>query len=117
MSVISVEAQRLAFSCPLREDSIDKSVMVPKCQRSRRASEAQRISWNAMLDGDLAVTFLILSLFVRDVSADSGLIFCHSMIDFVYEFRNLFVFFVYSCCIKAMKELLSKVKKQLIRKL
>jgi hypothetical protein len=68
-----------------------------------------------MSGGNLAVVFLILSLSMRDVSVGSHLLFCYSLIDFIYESCYLFVFFVYSCCIKAMKELLSKVKKQLIR--
>jgi hypothetical protein len=44
-------AQRSVFSRPLREYGIDKSVVVPKCQRSCEASAAQRVGWNTLFDG------------------------------------------------------------------
>src|SRR5215475_6590379 len=46
-----VQPNGLAFSRSLREYRFDRLVLVSKCQRSCRASEAQRVGWNAMLAG------------------------------------------------------------------
>src|SRR5262245_11950990 len=51
-----VTAERSAFSCSLREYEFDRSVLVAKCQRSCRASEAQRVSWNALLGRPASLT-------------------------------------------------------------
>jgi hypothetical protein len=44
--------QRLAFSRPLREYSLNKAVVMPKYQRSCRASAAQRVGCNVLFDGN-----------------------------------------------------------------
>jgi len=51
MSGVDDAAQRLGVQLPALWESIDKPVLVSKCQRSCRASEAQRVGWNALLAG------------------------------------------------------------------
>jgi len=44
----------LPFSRPLREEGISRTLLVSKCQRSWRASAAQRVGWNGLFGGPSA---------------------------------------------------------------